>query len=288
MELESRDKPNKEASDGMKDLGKELRELRIQKGYSLKEISYLTKFNLKYLEYLESNNFNFLPEVYVRSFLKTYVKVLDGNEKYFLELLDEILHKSETENTSDERVTFLGHNASTHKENEEPDITPKVEFFKKTIKIFQKPKVILLFVGLAFLVFLFLILYNTTDDSKEEVLHKNMKNEEKFELVDEKSSNFSSIVNKDSLTLGIKAVDSVWIQVKLDDKVVKEMYLRNGNYEKLRAIEKFYLFVGNAGGIVLYLNDKELPFVGNRGSVQRLQVDKNGVKLIQVKNEPER
>jgi hypothetical protein len=46
--------------------------------------------------------------------------------------------------------------------------------------------------------------------------------------------------------------------------------------------------VGNAGAIVLYLNETELPFSGVKGSVKRLKVDKEGVKLIQVKNEPQK
>jgi len=76
----------------MNDLGKELKELRLLKGLSLKELSDQTRINIKYLEYLEQNNFTFLPEVYVRSFLKTYVKYLGGDEKKFLELFEEQLH----------------------------------------------------------------------------------------------------------------------------------------------------------------------------------------------------
>ncbi len=76
----------------MLNIGKELKELRLLKGLSLKEISEITKINQKYLEYLEENNFTFLPEVYVKAFLKNYVRALEGDEKKFLSALDEILH----------------------------------------------------------------------------------------------------------------------------------------------------------------------------------------------------
>jgi len=84
--------------------------------------------------------------------------------------------------------------------------------------------------------------------------------------------------------LGISATDSVWIQVKMDNSKIEEVYLRNGDTKKFRAKNDFQLLVGNAGAIVLYLNETELPFSGVKGSVKRLKVDKEGIKLIQVKS----
>ncbi len=104
-----------------------------------------------------------------------------------------------------------------------------------------------------------------------------------FEEVQEKSGNFDNIAFSDSLILGISANDSVWIQVKMDNSVIQEIYLRNGEQKKFKAKNDFQLLLGNAGAVKLYLNETELPFTGVKGSVRRLKVDKNGVQLIQVK-----
>lgn len=271
----------------MKNLGNELKELRVQKGYSLKEISELTKINVKYLEDLENNNFKFLPEIYVRSFLKSYVRAIEGDEKYFLEMYDEIVYGPAQKISPEEIFESSEEMTDTDKELKREVEALRFYYLDRIPGLLNKKN--LIFILFAVLMTITLILLFTERNDQQQQVISSQSNEEKIQYVDEfNSQKITNIVSEDSLLLGIKAVDSVWIQIKLDDKIVQEMYLRNGDYKKMKAKEKFYLFVGNAGGIVLYLNEKELPFVGNRGAVKRLEVDQNGVKLVQVKNEPER
>ena len=54
-----------------------LRELRNSKGITLDQISDYTKIKLKYLEKLESGDFSFKSDVYIKLFLKEYLKFID-------------------------------------------------------------------------------------------------------------------------------------------------------------------------------------------------------------------
>ncbi len=102
------------------------------------------------------------------------------------------------------------------------------------------------------------------------------------------SNEFHNIAMRDSLLLGISATDSVWIQVKIDDSKVEEVYMRRGDVKEFKGKTEFKLLVGNSGALILKLNGIDLPFIGVKGSVKRLKIDKNGVQLIQVKNESQR
>lgn len=107
----------------MLNIGKELKELRLQKGLTLKEISEITKINIKYLELIEENNFHFLPEVYVRGFLKNYVRAIEGDEKKFLEAFEEI--RSPVLNEPQEKQEEEPQPISEDKEVQpEPEIIP--------------------------------------------------------------------------------------------------------------------------------------------------------------------
>lgn len=266
----------------MLDIGKELKELRLLKGLSLKEISEITKINLKYLEYLEQNNFYFLPEIYVKSFLKNYVKVLDGDEKKFMQSLEEALHPKELK-----EIKEIEDVKEEKKEEEVKAKKPESIYsflIGKTNILTSRNILFLLGATIVLIIVLFLIF------SRNEIAKKGERaitNEKMYEEVKEnKSEKFGNIAESDSLLLAIISSDSVWIQVKMDNSKIEEVYMRKGDLRKFKAKNDFQLLVGNAGAISLKLNETELPFSGVKGSVKRLLVDRNGVKLIQVKNEP--
>ena len=54
-----------------------LRELRNSKGITLDQISDSTKIKIKYLEKMENGDFSFKSDVYIKLFLKEYLKCID-------------------------------------------------------------------------------------------------------------------------------------------------------------------------------------------------------------------
>lgn len=266
----------------MTDIGNELKKLRQQKGLSLQEISNLTRINSRYLEYLEENNFAFLPEVYVKSFLKTYVKALGGDEKIFFEALNEALNPKEKiyEEISPQQDT-----EKLTKTQEE--IFPLKKFLIGKTNILTFKNIFFVVLSILILFIFFYLILSKQHETKE--MEKVTSAEQMFEQTDHNNSQIiSNFAQVDSLILAINAKDSVWIQIKIDDTKIEEVYLRNGDMKKFKAKNDFQLLIGNAGAVILYLNETELPFTGVKGSVKRLKVDKDGVKLIQVKNEPKR
>lgn len=268
----------------MLDIGKELKELRLSRGLSLKEISEITRINIKYLEYLEENNFTFLPPVYVKSFLKNYVRALNGDEKKFLVNFDAIFKSSESAEQKPSEQKSQNQTVEQKKSTR-----PEKEFLIGKTNILTLRNVSFVIVSLLVLIIITFLILNREQKIEKQETETKSENEIMYEEVQEKKSvNFDNIASSDSLILGIVAKDSVWVQVKMDNSVVQEAYLRIGEQAKFKAKENFQLLVGNAGGIKLFLNETELPFTGVKGSVRRLKVDKNGVELIQVKNEPKK
>ena len=54
-----------------------LKELRDSKGITLDQISDSTKIKITYLEKIESGDFSFKSEIYIKLFLKEYLKCID-------------------------------------------------------------------------------------------------------------------------------------------------------------------------------------------------------------------
>ena len=54
----------------------ELKEARIKNGLTLQQIAAKTRIDLKFLENLENGNFAFLPELYIKAFIREYAKLV--------------------------------------------------------------------------------------------------------------------------------------------------------------------------------------------------------------------
>ena len=71
----------------------ELKKLRVERDIELNEVSTRTKINLEYLEAMESGDFSFLPYIYVRLFLKSYVVEIGAETEETLQQLDHLMDK---------------------------------------------------------------------------------------------------------------------------------------------------------------------------------------------------
>ena len=66
----------------MENIGSIIKKNRKAQGKTLEEINEQTKISLEHLELLEKNDYTFLPEMYVKSFIKNYALALglDGDD----------------------------------------------------------------------------------------------------------------------------------------------------------------------------------------------------------------
>ena len=90
----------------------------------------------------------------------------------------------------------------------------------------------------------------------------------------------SNLLSKDGLVLTIVSSDKSWIRVESDDKDIMEFTIEESVTKVLNAKEKFYLHIGNSGGIKLFLNNKDIFFSGAPGKVRKIYVTKNGIEYL--------
>jgi transcriptional regulator with XRE-family HTH domain len=65
--------------------------------------------------------------------------------------------------------------------------------------------------------------------------------------------------------LTVRAVAETWMKVIIDGKMPRKYTLHAGDQLKLSATRDFNLLIGNAGGVVLMFDDKEVPVPGKTG-----------------------
>ena len=69
-------------------LAEELKEARLKNNLTIKQLAAKTRIDIKFIEAIEEGNFSFLPELYVKAFLKEYANVVGLDQ-------DKILKKYE-------------------------------------------------------------------------------------------------------------------------------------------------------------------------------------------------
>jgi cytoskeleton protein RodZ len=76
----------------------------------------------------------------------------------------------------------------------------------------------------------------------------------------------------DTHLLEIRAVDETWMKVIVDNLASREMTLRPGDRLELEARSGFNLLIGNAAGILVFLDGKPVSVPGKSGQVITLQL----------------
>ncbi len=73
-------------------------------------------------------------------------------------------------------------------------------------------------------------------------------------------------------TLLARAIDTVWVQLSIDNGEPFDVMLRSGEELTWTAINGFSLVVGNAAGVVIVVDGEEMPPLGAKGEVVRLKL----------------
>jgi hypothetical protein len=85
------------------------------------------------------------------------------------------------------------------------------------------------------------------------------------------------------IELQLQIVDTVWIRAVADgERVLEGIYRAGGQLEPIEAKNEVTLKVGNAGGVSLALNGKDLGLIGPRGHVRSLMVTPDGMEILEA------
>lgn len=84
----------------------------------------------------------------------------------------------------------------------------------------------------------------------------------------------------EGIELEISARASTLIEVVSDDDLLFKGILKKGSSDTWRAKKEINLEIGNAGGVTLKLNGKDLGYAGKKGKKKTIVVTKDGVESI--------
>lgn len=242
--------------------GKLLQAAREEKGWSLVQAEDVTKIRVRYLEAMENENYSILPgSTYAKGFLRTYSKILGLKPEDILEL----------------------YKAS------EPTLQPKKEPIHNTVTPVKR-KPVWFRPGLAVLVGLLAIgtvagimLLSTpkgevpTADytpiplpSAPVTEQEQPENEANKPQPSSQTPPSVIAATTDGLKAQIVFTQPCWLVINVDGKPALEGTFAPGTTKELVAAEQIeFVTVGNAGGIMITLNGKNVPSLGTSGQVIR-------------------
>lgn len=277
---------------------KELKAEREAKKVSLLQVAAKTRLDIKYLKEMEQGNFTFLPDLYVKAFIKDYAKVLDLNiditlKKYEAakkgkeynekgETEEELLLKKQETASSESKQEGKKHSfnaAYSSMENNESDESRRRNKSPKIIWIAGAAVVVLIIIYFAFIKSSNNIIVAEKPYDQVKQSSKERFIEEKPQTVKANSTQQSTLIS-DSLSLEIDATDTSWVKILIDDSVSEEFTLFPHSRKDIKAAKNYQLIVGNAAATHFSLNKKPLNFTGKNKEVRYISIDSAGLKYL--------
>jgi transcriptional regulator with XRE-family HTH domain len=248
-----------------------LKQRREDVGYDIETVAQATKIKTSYLRAIEQGDFGKLPvNVYTKGYIRQYAQFLGVPAEGIVEAYEAYLgtRKADTEDVrlkaelrTEEQPRFLRRGASLH----------------------LSKRALLAVTILISLVGVYLAMPHKKEAPR---LAEPPKPEAPAAVTDQPpapsfqetaTSNMPEPRHTAKHSLQIVATDKVWLQVIIDEGEKREMLLQPGEKVKYEAQESLVLKVGNAGGVLLKYNERELEPLGNKGEVVHLSFPESGI-----------
>lgn len=290
----------------MIDFGRKLKSIREQHNISLEDVSKQTSVRIQFLKLMEEGKFNELPQVYGKSFFKTYCQYLEIPEDEYIEVLTQIVNNYKSTNNSfnnsfnntynnsipnqqKDKISienFVSNLNKTRNNIKKSNISnnnnlldgifSKLDFiFKKDSKHFlnQKNSNQILNIGVVVGFLILLVIFFVLDSGDNDKSYQDELNDptspDTLILSTESQDKglFDYFTSSDSLVLEGYAIDTCWIKLNIDGKINKEILTTPQMKMRWSATEYFIITQGNVGAVQFSRNGKPLEPFGARGSV---------------------
>jgi len=288
-------------------LGEELKEARLKSEATLQQVSTRTRIDVKFLESMENGNFSFLPELYVKAFLKEYCAFVGLDtaailKKYDLAKQGKSFEESSSSSVQQEKKQEIKPEIIPEVKKEEPKPVKKTAPPVTSFDAVQQPVVessasavnrqkIIIAVAVSGTIILltaayFLFFYNNTnivvpEKPYEEVVQEHDKYYEDQQNTPAQSDTSSHIAAVDSMRLDIRAVDTSWVKIMLDDKRSEEFLLFPRSRKTLAAAKNYKVTFGKSYAIKLELNGKPLDYKPGKSKVAHIMIDSTGITNLE-------
>jgi len=271
-------------------LSEELKQAREKKQLTQEQIASKLKIDLRFIQNMENGNFVFLPDIYVKAYLKEYARAIGLDKdliikKYELakqgKTLEQVLEEEKEKKKQEELLNQKEHSKKKEK------IIPE-EYFEEinpTSKTKNQNGRIIVYISIGILFAAAIIFFFFIKDSSDEIITEQPiekiieENKQRFEEQQDESLTNQTIIG-DSIYLSFIAIDSVWCKAIIDNTQEKEFYLYPNTKYQISSANNINLIIGNSSGLNLFLNEKELVFPKIQGKRIQLSIDHNGYEII--------
>lgn len=274
------------------ELGEELKKAREEAGIPVEKVASKLKIDKKFVMFIEEGHFTFLPDIYVKAFVREIASMVGLNENEVMKKYEEARGIVKEESEVEESADGDYNDEETDEEGKKKvkllvdDTGTQSDFdLKNAATFFMKYKVpIYIFAGLivAFIAVYFIFLNDTRQEIVTEKPIEDVIQEHRDRYSD--SENETSDVYTtagDSLVLSFNAVDTVWMLVISDQIDTSEFYLYPYTKVSVKAAQIFKVILGNSGGIRMALNNQPLQFSQQAGRRRILTINKEGILSVE-------
>jgi cytoskeletal protein RodZ len=240
-------------------VGEYLNTSRKSCGLETAEISKITKINASYIEAIENDDFSFFssPQL-LKGYVKLLARTVNADEKKAVSLLESELKSNFTGKAVEDIVG---------------------EKFKEEIKrsqSFRRKFLFVLFGGILIIIlsYVSLKLYGYIKTLRASETHRvsirhslsSSANTSKKKI----DKNINGSQKKYRILLKAKIVKKTWVAVKIDKRRTKTSMLYPKESKTWNANRRLRIKIGNAGGIILNYNGKDIGKPGKEGQVVTL------------------
>lgn len=263
----------------MDQLSIELKQARESRKMSLTDIADLTLINIQFLQEIERGNLSFLPEAYVRAFVREYASTVGLDPEDIMRKYDGRKKEGTPSPTMVEPPSGPAQPTGQPSQPETPAAQPepapepvprpprigseqRAGISPTTIRIAMTVVVIL-----AVAVTAWNLLTPNQDAPVPEIPFDSVmkEHEERDQPPDTGSTAIPEEAPGDSLMLNAITSDSSWIKITIDAGAPIERLLRPGTRASWKAARRFMVSLGNAGAVQFTLNNKALGSLGKVG-----------------------
>lgn len=250
----------------MRSLGRILREEREKRGLSLDELVNRTRISRKSLEALENDNAAALGSMfYFRSFAKQAAAALELNTREWQEAL------------SNASAVIVPPPPAPLPHSYMPRVAP-LRPRRESGWRFASP--VVSFVVLLIACSGLYTIANRFDFSSAPALNRVSTASQQISTVSESPATHRSLVAEDAILLKIAAVEKTWLSVDADGKHIYSGLLDAADTKELEGKATAKIRTGNAGGLTVTFNGKELGALGERGQVRTVVFTRDQYRIL--------
>jgi len=241
--------------------GEELKREREIRGISLKEIADDTKISKRFLEAIERNDHKTLPApVFTRGFVRQYARYLGLNA-------EEMVNRYNYAAAGDDRIE-----KSAHLERLVQPVVPEPLVRKGIPPVYARVDrnvyiTIAIVIALA-LVGWWAFRLKQQRAATEQAETRPVVVASTSAVAPRPQPAPPPVQNADTLRLTLDVNDDSWITLEADGRVVISDEMKAGEHHTYEAKDRFrFKTIGNAGGVVVTLNDVRVPALGRERQV---------------------